>query len=73
MLSKIKIAVYGLGYVGLPLAIKFGEKFKTIGFDIDPDRINNLKNYIDKNAEITEEELKDVDRDENVHQILEKL
>ena len=58
MLSKIKIAVYGLGYVGLPLAIKFGEKFKTIGFDIDPDRINNLKNYIDKNAEITEEELK---------------
>tara|TARA_Y100000022_G_C13254071_1_gene378720 strand:- start:1188 stop:2453 length:1266 start_codon:yes stop_codon:yes gene_type:complete len=58
MLSEIKIAVYGLGYVGLPLALKFGEKFKTIGFDIDPDRINDLKNYIDKNAETTEKEFK---------------
>ena len=41
----------------MPLALKFGEKFKTIGFDIDLDRINDLK-IVDKNAETTEKEFK---------------
>ena len=37
------IAIIGLGYVGLPLALAFGEKFSTVGFDINKDRIKELK------------------------------
>ncbi len=44
-----KIAVLGLGYVGLPLALAFGEKFGTIGFDINKDRIKELQNKNDSN------------------------
>lgn len=44
-----KIAIIGLGYVGLPLALAFGEKFNTTGFDINKDRIKELKNKNDKN------------------------
>ena len=39
-----RIAIIGLGYVGLPLALAFGEKFITVGFDINKDRIKELKN-----------------------------
>ncbi|PTH96679.1 hypothetical protein BU114_12255, partial [Staphylococcus shinii] len=45
--NKMTIAVIGLGYVGMPLAIAFSEKFETIGYDIDEDKINKYKNYID--------------------------
>ena len=44
-----KIAVIGLGYVGLPLALAFGEKFRTIGFDINKKRIKELQNKNDTN------------------------
>jgi UDP-N-acetyl-D-galactosamine dehydrogenase len=44
-----KIAIIGLGYVGLPLALAFGEKFKTLGFDINQDRIKELQNKNDSN------------------------
>lgn len=44
-----KIAVIGLGYVGLPLALAFGQRFSTIGFDIDKNRINELNNRKDLN------------------------
>ena len=44
-----KIAIIGLGYVGLPLALAFGEKFSTIGFDINKNRIKELKNKNDSN------------------------
>jgi UDP-N-acetyl-D-galactosamine dehydrogenase len=44
-----KIAIIGLGYVGLPLALAFGEKFNTTGFDINKDRIKELKNKNDIN------------------------
>jgi UDP-N-acetyl-D-galactosamine dehydrogenase len=44
-----KIAIIGLGYVGLPLALAFGEKYETIGFDINKNRINELKNKKDIN------------------------
>ena len=37
-----KIAIIGLGYVGLPLAIEFGKKYKVLGFDIDQERIEEL-------------------------------
>ncbi len=42
------IGIIGLGYVGLPLAIEFGKKWKTIGFDINPDRISALKSSFDE-------------------------
>jgi UDP-N-acetyl-D-galactosamine dehydrogenase len=44
-----KIAIIGLGYVGLPLALAFGEKFGTVGFDINKDRIKELQNKNDSN------------------------
>ena len=47
-----KIAIIGLGYVGLPLAICFGEKFKTVGFDIDSDRIKDLQRSYDHTNEV---------------------
>ncbi len=57
-LNKVKIAVIGQGYVGLPLAVEFGKKFKTVGFDINKDRINDLKNFIDYTKEATPAQLK---------------
>tara|TARA_B100000214_G_scaffold349370_1_gene302176 strand:+ start:53 stop:1327 length:1275 start_codon:yes stop_codon:yes gene_type:complete len=53
------IAVVGLGYVGLPLAVEFGTKRKVIGFDINEDRIKELKKGIDNTLETTNQELKD--------------
>ena len=49
---KKKIAIIGLGYVGLPLAVAFSKKFKVIGFDINQDRIQELKNGHDHTLEI---------------------
>lgn len=52
-----KIAVIGLGYVGLPLAAAFGEKFPVIGFDINRKRVNELQEGLDATKELTAEEL----------------
>ena len=49
---KKKIAVIGLGYVGLPLALAFGKKYHVLGYDLNKKRINELKKKIDKNLEI---------------------
>ena len=46
-----KIAIIGLGYVGLPLALSFGEKYRVIGFDVSELRIDELKKGIDKTLE----------------------
>jgi UDP-N-acetyl-D-glucosamine/UDP-N-acetyl-D-galactosamine dehydrogenase len=54
-----KIALIGLGYVGLPLAVEFGKKREVIGFDINKSRINDLKNSIDLTLETTKQEFKD--------------
>jgi len=54
-----KIALIGLGYVGLPLAVEFGKKRTVIGFDINQKRINELKQGIDVTLETTKKELKD--------------
>ncbi|MDZ4070748.1 MAG: nucleotide sugar dehydrogenase [Sediminibacterium sp.] len=51
LLQNLKIAIIGLGYVGLPLAIEFGKKFKVLGFDIDQNRINELNSLIDRTNE----------------------
>ena len=57
-LDKVKIAIIGQGYVGLPLAIEFGKKYPTLGFDINQARIDELKNGIDHTNEATPEQLK---------------
>ena len=51
-MSEQKICVIGLGYVGLPLAIAFSNKFKVIGYDIDENRIEELKNGVDSTLEV---------------------
>ena len=51
MMKDKKIAIIGLGYVGLPLAIEFGKLFNVLGFDIDKSRIKDLKNGIDRTQE----------------------
>ena len=56
--NKSKIAVIGLGYVGLPLAIEFGKKRRVIGFDLNKKRINELKKNRDSNFEISKKEFK---------------
>jgi len=55
--DKKIIGIIGLGYVGLPLAVEFGKYRQTFGFDINKDRIRDLKNNIDKTFETTSEEL----------------
>lgn len=55
--SKYNIAIIGLGYVGLPLAVEFGKKFQTIGFDINDRRIEELKKGKDSTLEVNTENL----------------
>ncbi len=57
-LSEVKIGVIGLGYVGLPLAVEFGKKFPTLGFDISAARIEELKQFKDHTLEVDSEELR---------------
>jgi UDP-N-acetyl-D-glucosamine/UDP-N-acetyl-D-galactosamine dehydrogenase len=54
---KNKIALIGLGYVGLPLAVEFGKKFETIGFDINVARVQELKEGKDSTLEVETDEL----------------
>ncbi len=56
-LEQEKIAVIGLGYVGLPVALSFGRKLATVGFDIRPRRVEELKNGHDETMEVTKEQL----------------
>ncbi|SCC72436.1 Vi polysaccharide biosynthesis UDP-N-acetylglucosamine C-6 dehydrogenase TviB [Acinetobacter albensis] len=56
-LSELKIAVIGLGYVGLPLAVEFGKKVPVVGFDIYQKRIDELKSGQDHTLEVSPEEL----------------
>ena len=57
-IADLKIAVIGLGYVGLPLAVEFGKKVPVIGFDIYQKRIDELRNGQDHTLEVSPEELK---------------
>lgn len=56
-LSELKIAIIGLGYVGLPLAVEFGKKVPVVGFDIHQKRIDELKSGQDHTLEVSPEEL----------------
>lgn len=57
-LSDLKIAIIGLGYVGLPLAVEFGKQLPVVGFDIQQKRIQELKSGQDHTLEVSPEELK---------------
>jgi UDP-N-acetyl-D-galactosamine dehydrogenase len=59
-LSESKIAIIGLGYVGLPLAVEFAKKFTVIGFDINNNRVDELNKGIDHTLEVESEELEKV-------------
>ncbi len=59
--KKYKIAVVGLGYVGLPLALELRKFFSTVGYDKNSKRIEELKNNYDKTLEVSKEELKESD------------
>ena len=56
-IDSTKIAMIGLGYVGLPLAVEFGKKYTTVGFDINQSRIDELKLGNDHTLEVSDEEL----------------
>jgi UDP-N-acetyl-D-glucosamine/UDP-N-acetyl-D-galactosamine dehydrogenase len=56
-LRKCRVAVVGLGYVGLPLAVEFGKHFDTIGFDVKQDRVAELKRGRDRTLEVSRAEL----------------
>ena len=54
----MKIAVVGLGYVGLPLAVEFGKKYSTIGIDLSADKVAAYRNFIDPTGEVPSEHLR---------------
>ena len=62
--TNYKIAIIGLGYVGLPLAVAFGEKYQVVGFDIHSERIANLKHGVDTTLQCTSQEIA------NTHQLV---
>ena len=56
--GNARIAVIGLGYVGLPLAVEFGRRHDTLGYDIDARRIQHLRDGEDGNRETSPEEIR---------------
>ena len=61
-LRKCRIGVVGLGYVGLPLAVEFGKHFETVGFDVNPARVAQLRQGRYSTLEVTRGELKEASR-----------
>jgi UDP-N-acetyl-D-galactosamine dehydrogenase len=59
--KKAKLAVIGLGYVGLPIALEFAKKISVIGFDINPKRVEMMKNGIDPSKELVKEDFEGSD------------
>jgi UDP-N-acetyl-D-galactosamine dehydrogenase len=60
-LSEIKLAIVGLGYVGLPLAVEFGKRRPVVGFDINPKHIEALRAGCDSTLEVGDDELKEAE------------
>jgi UDP-N-acetyl-D-galactosamine dehydrogenase len=60
VLGEVKLCIIGLGYVGLPLAVEFGKKYPTIGFDLNSDRVDELRRGTDSTFEVSDIELKEV-------------
>jgi len=61
-LRNLKIGIVGLGYVGLPLAVEFGKRFTTVGFDIKADRVAGLRKGVDNTLECDAKELAEADK-----------
>ncbi len=59
--KKAKLAVIGLGYVGLPIALKFAKKISVVGFDINESRVEMMRNNIDPSNELAKEEFDNAD------------
>ena len=57
-MTATTIAVVGLGYVGLPLAVEFGKKFKTLGFDLSAQKIAAYSRHVDPTGEVSTDELR---------------
>lgn len=68
-LENLKIGIIGLGYVGLPLAVEFGKKFNTVGFDINQKRVAELRAAVDLTLECSEEELRSAPLLSYTHQL----
>ena len=62
MKSDDVVAVVGLGYVGMPLAVEFGKKRTTIGFDLSQSKIDSYKQFIDPTGELSSEQLRSADK-----------
>ena len=56
-LKNIRLGIIGLGYVGLPLAVEFGRKYPTVGFDVKTSRVDELKGGTDSTLEVPDDEL----------------
>ncbi len=59
--KEAKLAVIGLGYVGLPIALEFARKIKVIGFDINQERVNLMQNKIDPSNELIASDFENCD------------
>ncbi len=59
--KEAKLAVIGLGYVGLPIALEFAKKIKVVGFDINPERVEMMKNNIDPSEELEAKDFEGTD------------
>jgi UDP-N-acetyl-D-galactosamine dehydrogenase len=57
--KKAKLAVIGLGYVGLPIALEFAKKISVIGFDINESRVQMMKKCIDPSKELTKKDFEE--------------
>jgi UDP-N-acetyl-D-glucosamine/UDP-N-acetyl-D-galactosamine dehydrogenase len=68
-LTDAKLAIIGLGYVGLPLAVEFGKHYQTLGFDINQARVAELKNGTDHTLEVSSEELASSSKLQFSHQL----
>jgi UDP-N-acetyl-D-glucosamine/UDP-N-acetyl-D-galactosamine dehydrogenase len=56
------VGVIGLGYVGLPLAVEFGKKCKTVGFDLSHEKVAHYKRFVDPTGEVSEKDLRAADK-----------
>ena len=61
-LRNLKVGIVGLGYVGLPLAVEFGKRFQTVGFDIKPERVDDLRRGVDTTLEVDAAELAEAEK-----------
>ncbi len=59
-ISDVRLCIIGLGYVGLPLAVEFGKKFDTLGFDLNESRVKELQHGTDSTLEVSDAELAEV-------------